>query len=319
MEVVAVHVDAVLGIPFYTIQLADGSRKRTNWDNLMTLSEYKKFKSTIDEIGIKDDDSFRCNTSRIRNMISFSSQSRGGRARSSSSSSRFGKELEGDRGRSSSRQSKASESREGDNDDNSASNSPRQRSRSMSKRESRSTEVRVGRGGDENTKARSSGDGSRIRRGRPRSQSPLSRQHVVGELDNRRSHGSSTTKTPQKLARPHPYNRSGRSPVPSDDIACHEEKLRGSSRSRTKVDHQGSMRSVTSMECNITKKRGDNDRVQDDDLSDSKQSHGPRSRSASCISSECSEVLVTAQKPLPRAQGIVVEDVNEDSDDDDCW
>lgn len=43
--VVAVHVDAVLEIPYYTIQLSDKSRKKTSWDNLMTLSEYTKVKS----------------------------------------------------------------------------------------------------------------------------------------------------------------------------------------------------------------------------------------------------------------------------------
>jgi hypothetical protein len=331
VEVVALHVDAVLEIPYYTIQLADGSRKRTNWDNLMTLSDYKKFKSasaTVNEIGVKDHDSCRRNTSRIRSILSFSSQSRGGRTRSPSSSSRFGKDLEGERGRSSSRHSRTSESREGDDDYDSASNSSRQRSRSKSKHGSKSTQDDGGCGGDggDNTEARSSGIGSRIRRGRPRSQSPFSRRHEVDELDNRHDHRPSTTKNHQELTRSHPRTRSGRSPAPEegresvcDGTACREEKLTRSSRGRTKVNHQGSVRSVSSVECNNMKKGRDSDRERDDGESDSNQFHGSRPRSSSCISSECSKVLVTAKIPLPCTQGIVVEDVNEDSDDDDCW
>jgi hypothetical protein len=45
VHIVAVHIDAVLEMPYYTVQLSDGSLKRTNWDKLMTLSDYKKLKS----------------------------------------------------------------------------------------------------------------------------------------------------------------------------------------------------------------------------------------------------------------------------------
>lgn len=38
--IVAVHIDAVLEIPYYTIQLPDGSRKQTNMENLIPLEEY---------------------------------------------------------------------------------------------------------------------------------------------------------------------------------------------------------------------------------------------------------------------------------------
>lgn len=38
--IVAVHIDAVLEIPYYTIQLPDGSCKQTNMENLIPLEEY---------------------------------------------------------------------------------------------------------------------------------------------------------------------------------------------------------------------------------------------------------------------------------------
>jgi hypothetical protein len=38
--IIAVHIDAVLEIPYYTIQLPDGSRKQTNMENLIPLEDY---------------------------------------------------------------------------------------------------------------------------------------------------------------------------------------------------------------------------------------------------------------------------------------
>ena len=34
--------DAVLEMPYYTIELPDGTQKQTSWDKLMPLSEYHK-------------------------------------------------------------------------------------------------------------------------------------------------------------------------------------------------------------------------------------------------------------------------------------
>jgi len=45
VEIMALHIDAVLDMPYYTIRLPDGSRKQTNWDNLMPLPEYRKIKN----------------------------------------------------------------------------------------------------------------------------------------------------------------------------------------------------------------------------------------------------------------------------------
>ncbi|KAL3823450.1 hypothetical protein ACHAXA_010210 [Cyclostephanos tholiformis] len=328
VEVVAVHVDAVLEIPFYTILLADGSRKRTNWDNLMTLSEYKKFKSaaaSIDGIGGKDEELSPRSSSRIRSILGFSSQSRGGRTRSLSSSSRIERKLESERVRSASRQSRTSESQQGNDDYDSASNSSRQASRSNSRHRPNSIQGGGG-GGGGNTEARSSRDGSRNHRGRPRSKSPFSTRLEVEELGDRRDHCSSTTKNNQYLSRPQPRARSGRSPSPMaarmsvrGGTACPDEILTETCKSRTKTDHQGSVRSCTCVECNIVEKGRDSDMERDDGVSDPNQWQGSCPRNSSCISSECSEVLVTAKKQIPCAHRIVVEDVNEDTDDDDCF
>jgi len=40
VTITAVHIDAVLEIPYYTIQLPDGSRKQTNMENLIPLEDY---------------------------------------------------------------------------------------------------------------------------------------------------------------------------------------------------------------------------------------------------------------------------------------
>jgi len=45
VEIIAVHVDAVMEHPYYTIKLPDDQCKQTSWDNLMTLSQYKKIKA----------------------------------------------------------------------------------------------------------------------------------------------------------------------------------------------------------------------------------------------------------------------------------
>ena len=42
VEIVGIHVDAVLEMPYYTIVFDDGSRKQTNWANLIPISEFNK-------------------------------------------------------------------------------------------------------------------------------------------------------------------------------------------------------------------------------------------------------------------------------------
>jgi len=47
VEIMAVHVDAVMEHPYYTIKLPDGQFKQTNWDNLMPLKDYIKMKEEV--------------------------------------------------------------------------------------------------------------------------------------------------------------------------------------------------------------------------------------------------------------------------------
>ena len=325
------HIDAVLEIPYYTIQLPDGSRKRTNWDNLMTLSEYKRMKSANGSGG-RDDDSPPRSGSRIRSILGFSSRGRGGRARGLGRSSSRGREEESERERSPSRASRgsrggqrrdsgrrpSSKSREGDDDgDGYASDSSRRASRSSSTRGSDSIQ---GDGGG-SIKGRGNGDGRRSRHGRPRSQSPFLRLHEVEESDDRRDRRSRSTEKHQHPSRPHPRSRSGRSPshmaarVSVDGgTSCHEEKSADSNRSRTKDGHQSLARSGSSLEGNRKKGR---DGEGDVSASDSNHCRGPPSRSSSDVSSaERSGDLCTAKKQMGCAI-VVVEDVNDDTDDDD--
>jgi len=333
VEVVAVNIDAVLEIPYYTIQLPDGSLKRTNWDNLMTLSEYKKMKSataSADGNGGMGDDSLPRSSSRIRSILDFSSRGRGCRARSLSRSSSRGREGESERERSASRppsrgthggqrrdrsRRSSSKSREGDNDDDDyASDSSRRVSRSTSARGSDSTQ---GDGGG-STKGHSNGDGSRSHHGRLCSQI---RRHEAEAFDDRCDRRSRSTKKHQDPSRPQPRSRSGRSPshmaarVSMDGgNPCHEEKFTDSNRSRTKDGHQSLVRSGPSLEGNIKKRR---DREGDVSASDSNNCLAPLPRSSSDISSERSGDD-TAKKRLECAT-VVVEDVNEDTDDGDYW
>jgi len=49
VEVVGIHIDAVLEIPFYTILFDDGSRKQTNWEKLVPLADWdQKGKADFD-------------------------------------------------------------------------------------------------------------------------------------------------------------------------------------------------------------------------------------------------------------------------------
>ena len=293
----------------------------------MTLSEYKKMKSaaaSAEGNGGMDDDSPPRSSSRIRSILGFSSRGRGGRARSLSRSSSRGRgggsERErsasrppsrasrGGRRRDSSRRS-SSKSREGDDDDDdiASDSSSRRASRSTSTRGSASTR---GDGGG-STKGRSSGDGSRSHHGRPRSQSPFFRRHEVEEFDDRRDRRSRTTKKHQDPSRPQPRSRSGRSPshmaarVSMDGgTPCHEEKSTYSKRSRTKDDQQSLVRSGCSLEGNM--KKG----------SDSNHCDGPLPHSSSDTSSARNGDFETAKNQL-ECGVVVVEDVNEDTDDDD--
>lgn len=78
VEIVTVHVDAVLEMPYYTIQLPDRSRKQTNWDNLMPLSEYKKRKSSANTAAVDGEDGDEDGEKpRSRSRLRFPSRSRG--------------------------------------------------------------------------------------------------------------------------------------------------------------------------------------------------------------------------------------------------
>ena len=88
---------------------------------------------------------------------------------------------------------------------------------------------------------------------------------------------------------------------------CHEEKSTDSKRSRTKDDQQSLVRSGSSGEGNM-KKRSDSNQPCD----------GPLRHGSSDISSARNGDLETAKNQL-ECGIVVVEDVNEDTDDDDYW
>ena len=77
VEIVEVHVDAVLEIPYYTIQLPNKMRKKTSWDNLMTLAEYKKSKSTSSPRTDHDSKTGDGNSRRSRSLSRLTSRLRG--------------------------------------------------------------------------------------------------------------------------------------------------------------------------------------------------------------------------------------------------
>ncbi|EED86668.1 predicted protein [Thalassiosira pseudonana CCMP1335] len=51
VTIIAVHIDAVLEIPYYTIQLPDGSRKQTNMEHLMPLEDYNNGRRAESRLG----------------------------------------------------------------------------------------------------------------------------------------------------------------------------------------------------------------------------------------------------------------------------
>ena len=197
VDIVAVHIDAVLEMPYYTVQLSDGSLKRTNWDKLMTLSDYKKLKSLAaasDKVDGKVDDHLVNNGStrdasagRLRNMARrFSSPFRErdvdttglsvndedtALSRSINSSQRQGQEeQDGERKRrnhhNSSRRRRSSSKEVNTEEDRST-------SKASSRRSSRSGNKGIG--GRPISQIQGDSKSSRSRGGRPRSQSPFTR------------------------------------------------------------------------------------------------------------------------------------------------
>ena len=81
VEIVGVHIDAVLADPYYTIQLPDDTRKQTNWLNLTPLSWYKKSASQ------NEDDRHGAITGDSRHRRRSRSRSSGRRRRERSGSS----------------------------------------------------------------------------------------------------------------------------------------------------------------------------------------------------------------------------------------
>jgi hypothetical protein len=196
VDIVAVHIDAVLEMPYYTVQLSDGSLKRTNWDKLMTLSDYKKLKSLAaasDKVDGKVNDHLvnsgstrDASAGRLRNMARrFSSPFRErdvdttglsvndedtALSRSINSSQRQGQEeQDGERKRrnhhNSSRRRRSSSKEVNTEEDRST-------SKASSRRSSRSGNKAKGIGGRPISQIQ--GD-SKSRGGRPRSQSPFTR------------------------------------------------------------------------------------------------------------------------------------------------
>jgi len=64
--IVAVHIDAVLNFPYYTIQLPDGSRKQTNMENLIDLRDYNNGTRPYARIKVKSGGSGSRSSSRNR-------------------------------------------------------------------------------------------------------------------------------------------------------------------------------------------------------------------------------------------------------------
>ena len=164
MIVIAVHVDAVLELPYYTISLPDNTRKHTNYNNLMTLSDYKKKMASLGRMDREDnrrgrlaeneEEDLDSSWSFTRTLSNLRSSSRG-RSRSLSKP-RSGSAV-GDRSSSRRRQSRTGSCRSPSHDDEDRSHSSRRSSRSNSSR-------------------RSSKD---TRQGRPRSPSPFSKRSYV--------------------------------------------------------------------------------------------------------------------------------------------
>jgi len=79
VEIIAVHVDAVMEHPYYTIKLPDGQSKQTSWDNLMTLSQYKKIKAAGDHTtaSLQPEEKERSRSRSLLRSISSRSLSRG--------------------------------------------------------------------------------------------------------------------------------------------------------------------------------------------------------------------------------------------------
>jgi hypothetical protein len=202
VDIVAVHIDAVLEMPYYTVQLSDGSLKRTNWDKLMTLSDYKKLKSCAaasDKVDGKVDDHLvnsgstrDVSAGRLRNMARrFSSPFRErdvdttgksvndedtALSGSINSSQRKGQEeQDGERKRrnhhNSSQRRNSSRRRSSSKEINTEED--RSTSKASSRRSSRSGNK--GTGGRPISQIQGDAKSSRSRGGRPRSQSPFTR------------------------------------------------------------------------------------------------------------------------------------------------
>jgi len=157
VEIIAVHVDAVMEHPYYTIRLPDGQAKQTSWDNLMTLSQYKKIKAAGDHTTSSQQPDEK-EGSRSRSLLRSISSRSLSRGRSFSTDARKDQQDIDDR-------SKSSRSRGG--------SKPRQRSVSRSKDcDDRSL--------CSNKSSRSKSNNSR-RKSRPRSPSPGKKGNQKGD------------------------------------------------------------------------------------------------------------------------------------------
>mmetsp|Transcript_10638 Transcript_10638/g.23488 ORF Transcript_10638/g.23488 Transcript_10638/m.23488 type:complete len:1001 (+) Transcript_10638:135-3137(+) len=348
VEIMAVHIDAVLDMPYYTIQLPDESRKQTNWDNLMSLAEYGKIKSAIQHHDIHrgdgddddDNNSRHRSSSRLRSLSRGSLRRRVPRSRSSSRHKQVGGEME----RSSSRQSSSTRrslSRGYDEDDNKSTSSHRSLRSNSSHKSSRSNSSRrsnnsPGGGGD-----RSSSGGHRAR-----SPSPFSRREESGgsSSGDRRSHSrkmhSSRSKPTREERSPSPESTSASAAtaMARGGISSRTANLDGSRRrgpsirsrqdsARSRMQEHPHPRPTPSSDSNgsgSSSNRSKHDEhsssMQSNSLSSGNDHHGSSPQSGGQgIHSEHNngEEEPTASLSVPpQSRQIVVEDVNEDDDED---
>ncbi len=219
MKIVAVHLDAVLEIPYYTIQLPNKTRKRTSWDNLMTLAEYRKIKSTHvsgtehnGKAGVDGNGELTSGSRRSRSLSRLTSRLRG-------SSSQGQQEQDRQRQRSTSRNNRLRSSsngrHRGDNHSMTSASSRRSQSPYKSSRShSSSRRSSSRRRGEHLGRSNSSQRGNH---GRPRSQSPFQRFIEDGKSKKKeeeehyirgcgRRHRSHSNKGRQILSSRHPMD-----------------------------------------------------------------------------------------------------------------
>jgi hypothetical protein len=324
VEIVAVHVDAVLEIPYYTIQLPNKTRKKTSWDNLMTLAEYKKAKSTSSTSGTDHDGKADIGgngdgSRRSRSLSRLTSRLRG------SSSQRQQPEENKESQRSTSRNNRRRSSSHGggvrsggDNHSTTSSSSRRSQSPYRSTRSHSSSR----RSSSRNHHGRSNSN-QRRNNSLPRSQSPFQRfiedgkskeeEEKEDHRDRHRSRRSDSSKRQQVSSSRHPMDsltsimavaetpvdsssarRGGKAVVAQQQQHQHQQRRRSSSGSPPYIKSCYLAKDGHSNDC----KAGESGCATDFDVN--------TARKQELLNASCGTL-------------IVVEDVTEDSDDDELF